>query len=364
LFWAFLLVVLSSPLVWYARTTAAEPLATGLLVCLVAATVLRAPAPVVAVAALGACWTKETSYPFVAVLGLLGLDLARRRTGLPIRRHIIWGAAGIIVAFAAASLFNVVRFGSILSANFFEPKLQTPGVTRQLEYGLGVLVSPSGGMFVFWPTASVLVLTACLSPLFVRSRSMADARPALVLLAVIFGLTLGLASWWQPFGWAGYGPRLALPWGLPLVLLALVAYGEQLGNLVQRVLTRWWGLLLLFGVVLAFSLPHIGHMWRPHQTDRFFSQKPPCVQPWIGGVAKFHACQHQAMWFYRPMPLYALQGLKTPSGASTSSTRAAVSIRLFPWRVIRTGTWTPRSRRFLPNPFTITPGLPARATSP
>jgi len=36
----------------------------------------------------------------------------------------------------------------------------------------------------------------------------------------------------------------------------------------------------------------------------------------------------------------------------------------FPWRVIRTGTWTPRSRRFLPNPFTITPGLPARATSP
>lgn len=33
-FWAFMLVLLSSPLLWYARTTAGEALATGLLVCL------------------------------------------------------------------------------------------------------------------------------------------------------------------------------------------------------------------------------------------------------------------------------------------------------------------------------------------
>src|SRR3989440_6567510 len=44
-FWGFLFVVLSSPLLWYTRTTTGEPLATGLLVCLVAATVLQAPGP-------------------------------------------------------------------------------------------------------------------------------------------------------------------------------------------------------------------------------------------------------------------------------------------------------------------------------
>src|SRR5437588_10065044 len=64
-FWGFLLAALTSPFLWYARTTAAEPLAAGLLVALVAATVLPPPAPVVGLAALGACWTKETSYPFV-----------------------------------------------------------------------------------------------------------------------------------------------------------------------------------------------------------------------------------------------------------------------------------------------------------
>src|SRR5213596_3695274 len=50
-FWGFLFIVLTSPLIWYARTTAAEPLATGCLVALVAATALRAPGPMIALAA-------------------------------------------------------------------------------------------------------------------------------------------------------------------------------------------------------------------------------------------------------------------------------------------------------------------------
>src|SRR5207247_1648679 len=122
-FWGFLFVVLTSPLIWYARTTAAEPLATGCLVALVAATALRAPGPVIALAAIGACWTKETSYPFVAALGVLGLVLARRRTGRPIRAHLLWGAAGTVVAITLASLFNEVRFGKIVNPNFYERQL-------------------------------------------------------------------------------------------------------------------------------------------------------------------------------------------------------------------------------------------------
>jgi hypothetical protein len=110
-FWGFMLVVLSSPLLWYARTTSGEALATGLLVAFVAATVLPGHPVLVGLAAIGASWTKETSYPFVAALGLLGLALARRRTGRPIRAHLAWGAAGMAFAITAASLFNVFRYG-------------------------------------------------------------------------------------------------------------------------------------------------------------------------------------------------------------------------------------------------------------
>ena len=317
-FWGFLFIVMTSPLIWYTRTTAAEPLATGLLVCLVAATVLYAPGPVIALAVVGACWTKETSYPFVAALGVLGLLLASRRSGRSMRPGLLWGALGLAVGFGLASLFNVVRFGQILNPNFSEPLLHTNGTARQLEYSAGLLVSPSGGMFVFWPAASLLVLTGCLLPLFWRRHGL-YARPALVLGFVIAGLMFGFASWWTPFGWAGYGPRLFLPWGLPLVLLVVVAYGEPLGRVVGRLLTPSWRLVLVFGVALAFTLPHIGHMWRPHATDRFFAQEqPPCEAPWRVGETKWNRCLHRQMWLDRPMPLYALHGVATAPGIATT----------------------------------------------
>ncbi len=318
-FWAFMLVVLSSPLIWYARTTAAEALATGLLVCFVGATLLPAHPVLVGLAAMGAAWTKETSYPFIAALGLLGLVLAARRTGTRIRPHLLWGGAGLVVAIVAASLFNVVRYGKIISPNFFDEGLHTPGVARKLEYALGVLVSPSGGMFVFWPAASVIVLAACVAAIIWRKRRDVDVRPALVVLLVILGLTFGFASWWTPFGWSAIGPRLALPWGLPLVLLVLVAYGDTLRSVVARVLASPWRLLLVFTVVFAFTLPSIGTMWRPNATGAFFRQQdPPCDAPWRGGVEKWNRCQHEQMWFDRPMPLYGLHGVKTPGGAVTT----------------------------------------------
>ncbi len=317
-FWGFLFILMSSPLIWYTRTTAAEPLATGLLVGLVAATVLQAPGPVIALAVIGACWTKETSYPFVAALGVLGLVLAARRTGRPIRASLVWGAAGLAVGFGLASLFNVVRFGKIVNPNFFEDQLHTSGTARQLEYAAGLLVSPSGGMFVFWPAASLLLLAVCLLPVLWRRR-VQYGRPALVLAFVIAGLIFGFASWWTPFGWAGYGPRFFLPWGLPLVLLGLVAYGEPLGRAVRGVLEPRWRLLLVFALVFAFTLPHIGHMWRPHATDRFFAQpQPPCDAPWRVGEAKWNKCLHEQMWLDRPMPLYALHGVRTPAGIATT----------------------------------------------
>jgi hypothetical protein len=299
-FWGFLFVVLSGPLMVYGATTAGEALATGLLVLLVAA-------------------TKETSYPFVVALGVLGLMLAKGRTGSPVRRQLTWGAGGVAIAFGLASLFNLVRFGSVLNTNYLEPQLRTPGLERPLEYALALLVSPNGGIVVYWPAASALVLTACLLPLVFPSGLKLDMRPALVLIGVMGALTLGFASWWDIFG-NGYGPRLTLPWVLPIVLIALVAYGESLRDLALRILAPLWRLLLIFAAALTFALPHVGHLWDPSTTAAFAqSKKPPCDAPWRVGVAEFHACQHDLLWFnYRPRPLYSIEGVATVGGAATS----------------------------------------------
>jgi hypothetical protein len=310
-FWAFLLVALSGPVLAFARQTAGEMLAMGLLVGLVAAALLQAPPPVVAVAALLACWTKETSYPFIAALGVVGLVLARRQSGRPIRPHLLWGAGGMVAAIVAASLFNVVRFGRVLNVNYLDDKLLTPGIWHKAEYTLAVFVSPSGGLLFFWPAAVGLVAAAC----FVGLKR--DALTAIVLLASTAVLAVGFASWWTPFGWSGYGPRLQLPWVLPMVLLALVAYGDALEPQVRKLLASPTRTLLVLAVVLACALPHIGYMWKFTSLDGYFRQEnPPCNAPWRSD--DWYPCQDRLLWLHRPMPLYTVRGVATFGGAVTA----------------------------------------------
>jgi hypothetical protein len=327
-FWGFLLVVLSGPMLAYSNQSAGEAFASGLLVCLVSATLLQAPPPVVALAAFAACLTKETSYPFVVALGLVGLVLARRRTGRTIRGHAAWGGVGVAVALVFASLFNVVRFGSVLNTNYLQPELHTPGISRKIEYALAVLVAPNGGIFVFWPAASIVLLAACLLPLASRGPGHLDPRPALVLGAVFLGLTAGFASWYTPFGWAAFGPRFMFPWMPPLVLIALVAYGEPLAELAHRLLMPPWRMLLVALVVVVLALPEVGYMWRREATtNAFFTVKNgPCVGPNALGSRADLACQRHLIWFRRPYGLYALPGVETAGGAFMS---IAVTVGLF-----------------------------------
>jgi hypothetical protein len=339
-FWAFMVALFSGPLLWYGRSTFGEALSAGLLVAFVAATVIPASPWLVALAAAGAAWTKETTYPFVIALGLLGLLAARRRTGAPIRRHLVAGAVGLALAIVAASLFNIVRYGKVISPNFSESQLHTPGVLRKLEYAAAVLVSPSGGVLVFWLAASVLVLAGIVTAL--RHGDRFERRAALALIAVVAVLVLGFASWWTPFGWAAYGNRLVVPWGLPLALLVLVMFGERLRSPTARLLAPAWRLMLVFLVALAFTLPAIGTMWRPNATGNFFAQEQPCERPWLGGSGPWQHCQQRLFWVDRPMPLYVLHGVVTLGGAITT---VVVALGLLGCLVLLRGELLPAQQR-------------------
>jgi hypothetical protein len=110
-------------------------------------------------------------------------------------------------------------------------------------------------------------------------------------------------------------------------LIALVAYGDSLGDLARRLLAPSWRLVLVFVVAFALTLPHIGHMWRPNADgDYFLQETPPCQAPWNGGLAEWHACHHQLIWFDRPVGLYAVESVATPGGVVTS---VAVALGLF-----------------------------------
>jgi hypothetical protein len=323
LFWLFVSVFLTGPLLAYANTSWGEVLAAGLLVCMVAAALLQVSPPILALTAFAACLTKETAYPLVVALGLLALVLARQRTAKPITRHAIWGGAGVLAAFVLTSLFNVVRFGSILNKNYLHHDFHTPGVVRKLDGAAGLLVSPSGGILVFWASATLVVGACCLPPLIRAARNRrvdADVYPALVLTAVALALVFTLASWWTPFGWLAWGPRLSLPWVLPLVLLSLVAYGEQFAVALGRFLVPTTRLLLVAVSFSLLTLPHIGYLWAPQSTAAtFFSPTDRACNPGDPfGSARHYRCLHEQMWLRRPLYLDSGAGLRTSGGLATT----------------------------------------------
>ena len=183
-FWGFVFVVLSSPFIAYARTTVGEALAAGLLVCLVAATVLQAPPWLVAPRSVRCVRDEGNVLPVRRRAWSIGTR-ARATPDRPADPSLKSSAAspGTAIAFLLASLLNIVRFGSVQNTNYLDSHFRTPGIGRMLEYAVALLVSPSGGIFVFWLSASVLVSAACVLPFLSRSQRRLDGRPALVLIA-------------------------------------------------------------------------------------------------------------------------------------------------------------------------------------
>ena len=321
--WVVLLVAVSGPTLAYGNTTWGEMLATGLVTLLVALALLPARPALVGLAAFGAGLTKETGYVFVAALGLLALLLASRRAMVPIRRHVLFGAAGLALAVAVGSGLNLIRYGTPRNAYYLDPGLRTTTVEKTLELAAGLFVAPNGGILLFWPLATLVLGLLLALPLVRASRGAVpwrDAWPAAALLVIVGGLTAVLAVWWSPFGWWAWGPRLSLPWVLPILLLALAAFGSSLTPLVARVLGPIPGLVAVAALAVATALPHVGLLWRPETVGEFFFFTKTAVCPGGGPppTPEYYACLREEMWTRHPILLDALGGLATPGGAITT----------------------------------------------
>jgi hypothetical protein len=320
--WLFLVAAVCGPALAYGSTTWGEMLATGLVTLVVAAALVPAAPIVVGLAAFGAGLTKETGYPFVIALGLLALVLAHRRTGRSIRLHVVGLAGGVALALALNSAFNLLRFGTPRNAYYLDPALRTATVGRFLELVAGLVVSPNGGILFFWPTACLLVGVVLSVPLALAWRGATTWRaawPSLVLLAIVGAIVAGLAAWWSPFGWWAWGPRLSLPWVLPIVLLSLGAFGTQATAIVARSLRSPAGLALAVTACVSFAAPHAGLLWAPGTVGDFFFFDQTAVCPGGGPppTPAYYACLHEEMWLRHPIWLDSLSGLATGAGAAT-----------------------------------------------
>jgi len=254
---AFLLVLLTGPFLYYGNATWGEMLAASILVCFTASVLLRLPPALIALAAFTAALTRETAFPLLFALGVLGLWVARERTKEPVRMHLAAMAIGMGLATGASALFNVFRYGSPFNEFYLQPKFRVHDLRTTAEFFAGLFVAPNGGLLLFWASACLLLALTVVSA--VRSRG-TTRLVGIGVLAVLLLVSASLARWWMPYGWHAWGPRLTIVWIPSLVLLSIVACGRSFGAIVYRSIRSNVGLLAVTLLLLLSALPQVGFL--------------------------------------------------------------------------------------------------------
>jgi hypothetical protein len=335
---AGVLVLVSGPLLWYARASFGEMLAAFLILAYTAACLGGARPAVTAVLLVAAGLTKETALPFLLLIAAIVL-LMDRRAGRPWPRRRI--AAVILAAVVTAALtagFNYYRYGVYYNVVNFQDVCLVPKLKTQVSFFAGIWLSPNGGFLFFWP--SFVAALAVLTPAVLQSPRAAGAGriPLLGVGALLALLTAGFSKWYQPFGWFAWGPRLMLPWVPAAATLLFYYYAEELEEMLGRLSVRpaRWAVVLL--VLAAASLPQAAVLVKPEVFWGLFTLPPAkellAIHDYVGS---YYGWLRHAMW---PRPARAVLLMCYPAAvrelpAFLASLALTLAVVGFGWQLRR-----------------------------
>jgi hypothetical protein len=302
---ALLVALLASPLPWYTWSTFGESL--GGLCCLafVAAALLRAPAPVLAITLVLAAISKETALPFLVLMGI-GALLWSPVTGRPLARgHWIAFGLGAVVGLGLVGGFNLFRFDQLTNAIYADPATRTPTVGLKARYVLSLWLAPNAGLVIFWPVAGAALLAmvgVALARMRVWRENVRVVGVGAILLVLCAAMSYGYASWYAPFGWIAWGPRLML-----LLVPAVLLFGAgTLAPELERLL-RAASVAKAVVAVLAITtaIAEIGVMFRPSAMANLFTLDSECPAYVTVGAqpdAYYHCIIHWAWYKHWVLP--------------------------------------------------------------
>ena len=351
---ALLIVILSSPLLFYSTAGFGEMLATFLALLGVSLVLLRRPVGAAVVLGL-ACLGKDTMAPFLLMLALLcGRD--EGDGWLPPRSMLVAIGSGIGAGVVLTTAFNLFRYGQLFNLFYLQSAFRVPGPARQVNHFGALWAAPNGGMLWFWTSATAFLVVA-LVVLVRRLRAAPDRvrdwLPLAVALAVAVGFQLLLAQWAHPFGWISWGPRLTLPI-VPAVCVTL-AYvgGEAFRATAARVLRPRWGAAVVILVLAVASLPQSGVVWNyTRATASLLAGDSTCAPLQLlpnPPSKRYFRCQSHLMW--RRTPSFLVAPLRS-SGAVQRWAQASLVIGLASlvllWRRGSTSTRRPPALRAPP----------------
>lgn len=319
---ALAVVLLVSPLPWYAWTTFGESLGAFVCMLLVAAAVLRARPYALALALASAGQTKETALPFLIALAI-GALLWSPVDGRPLRRsHWLGLVVGAVGSLALTGAFNLLRFDQLTNAGYSDPVTRTPTLALKLKFAGSLWVSPNGGLALFWPLcAIVFTIAVVLAATQARHGEAADRRVlgvGVIIFACLAALTIGYADWYAPFGWIAWGPRLMLLMVPAVLLFAIATLPEEFEGVIRArnrpaVVVRAMAVL----VALVAWVPQIGVLFRPSAMGGLFAADSACPrqQPISQDPHYYYSCILHWAWGRHWVLANAAGGLGDSPGA-------------------------------------------------
>jgi hypothetical protein len=120
---------------------------------------------------------------------------------------IKFGALPIIFGMILSASYNMAKYGVYLPVVYLiESRETSPDIYKSVEFFIGSIFSPNGGIIIFWFLSSFMMIWGW------RLLGLSPRKSVVWLGAICVLLTLfGLAKWWAPFGWDSWGNRLAIP---------------------------------------------------------------------------------------------------------------------------------------------------------
>jgi len=302
-----IIAVLASSAVYQSTAGFGEMLAAAMAAAAVAA-VLRRNASLIAVTVACASLGKDTLLPFLMAVGFLcGRDegdfLPSRRVWLPL---VIGGCLGAL----AIAAFNEFRFGSPVNVFYLDPLFRTPGLQLKITFLLGEWFSPSAGLTWYWPVATgILFICGAVGIFqFVRRERTCDWLPLLTLMALAVLFTAGLASWYSPFGWIAYGPRLSVPMMPTFAIAGVHLLGARLEIAAREAFRTTAGFVLTSALLICAGWPQFGSAWSHGAAFEDLmagdSTCPRMTEYTIqADLAQYYRCTEHDMWRLHSLPI-------------------------------------------------------------
>jgi hypothetical protein len=292
----WILLLVSSPLLYYCNHSFSEPLAALLNLLFVALAVTSKQKWLMFVVAFFAGLSKETT-PLL-LLPLLAVALVFRRRNDSRERILAAGAFsawGLLLSALANDWLNLVRYGTWSNAFYSRDILRVHDLGIAARFFAAAWVSPSGGLLFFWPAFTILLVSLCAAAICRRALD-----PLLWLsLGALCVPSLALAFWHSPFGWICWGDRLLLAWIPAVILLLLWSQHEQVESLLVHLgrlrLTKPLGAMI--GI---FSLPQLLVVFDNRWMLDVFRPAPGCPttprEDFVSYLPYYYQCINQYLW--------------------------------------------------------------------